>query len=108
MDREALKYGSDGRPSDGIRIRDGETQTIRQRRDGGRGGRGGRGGSEEEGEVTLGGVLLMTNLMEPHFPGAVHLTAPVWTSLPLRPSLSGYYSNYVCLKEADHSAQSPC
>lgn len=38
--------------------------------------------------VTSGGVLLMTNLMEPHFPGAVHLTAPVWTFLPLLPALS--------------------
>lgn len=41
---------------------------------------------EEQGRTVvcsdLGGVLLMTNLMEPHFPSAVHLTAPVWTLSP--------------------------
>lgn len=62
--------------------------------------------------VTSGGILLMTNLMEPHFPSVVHLTAPVWTFPPSPPllfiSFSGYHSDYVCLKETDHSAQSPC
>ncbi len=108
MDREAFKYRNDGRVRDRIRIWDGKTQTIRPEREG---------GGKEKGvsfsAVTSGGVLLMTNLMEPHFPSAVHLTAPVWTFLPLclyslYPSFSGYYSNYVCLKETDHSAQSPC
>lgn len=81
-------------------------QTIRPERDMEEGGGGGNRVSFSA--VTSGGVLLMINLMEPHFPSAVHLTAPVWT-FPPSPSLlfisfSGYHSDYVCLKETDHSA----
>lgn len=98
MDRKAFKYRTDGRAWDRIRIRDGKTQTIRL-------------GGGSSSAVTSDGILLMTNSMEPHFHSTVHLTAPVWTFLPpcsLYPSFSGCYSNYVCLKETDHSAQSPC
>lgn len=68
------------------------------------GGREIRWGGSSSSAVTSGGILLMTNLMEPHFRSTVHLTTPVWTFLPLlfcslSPSLSGFYSNYVCLKE---------
>lgn len=70
------------------------------------------GGGDDGG---LGGVLLMTNLMEPHFPAAVHLAAPVWapfssssSSALYTPLLSEYLGNYACLKETDHSAQSLC
>lgn len=66
----------------------------------------------------LGGVLLMTNLMEPHFPAVVHLAAPVWapssssstssSSALYTPFLSEYLGNYASLKETDHSAQSLC
>lgn len=72
----------------------------------------GRAGVAVSGGGGLGGVLLMTNLMEPHFPAAVHLAAPVWapfsSSALYTPLLSEYLGNYACLKETDHSAQSLC
>lgn len=42
----------------------------------------GRNKGESSSAVTPGGGLLMTNLMEPHFQSAAHLTAPVWTLSP--------------------------
>lgn len=85
MDREAFKCRNDGRVKDRISIWDEKAQTMSPERDGD-GGKGTNKG-ESSSALTSGGVLLMTNLMEPHFPSAAHLTAPVCTPFSLSSAL---------------------
>lgn len=111
MDREPFKYRIDGWVRDRLRIWDERTQTIRPERNReteGRGGTSENGGPKWPGWCTaddkLNGALISPVLFT-----SLHLSQPFFPFLcSLYPSFSGYYSNYVCLKETDHSAQSLC